>query len=74
MDRQYTKKEIIDMMVTLMERSGIAKENPAYVYAFKKTGFPISETNEHLFKPEQLKLFYDLMAEYDNLHKDRSND
>lgn len=54
-------KEIADIML----EQGI---NPAYVYAYRKTGLMLSETNRDKCLPEDVAEFMAAWDEYDQLH------
>jgi hypothetical protein len=54
-------KEIENVMLETMERAGT---HPAFVYAFKKTGRIVGDSNRHLLSEEELKEWDDAIQEF----------
>jgi hypothetical protein len=55
------ESEVIAIVVERMKRANL---DPAYIYAFQKTGMLVAESNLHLFSAADKKEWADAVAEF----------
>jgi len=50
-------------MIETMAQAGV---NPAFIYAFKRTGRIVTESNKHRFSEKELRRWNDAISEYEH--------
>jgi hypothetical protein len=65
------EQQLRQQAVAAMKKAGI---RPALIYAYEKTGLLVTEANQHLIADKDLAEYNEAIAQYEDVHPDKSSD